>query len=313
MVDGILKNCPEKHKKAFVNKQNKDGNTTLHLLLQRGCLVPDLLRYDGLDTNVKNKEKWTPLDMLYIQEQIINDQGKIKVALDHIQIDSKRNTFSSSVFTRSERERKDVNFKKEAQQMIDGMLALMKENTRAVAKCYADAIAGDPISRAALEMEADTLNQGGETILHVESKKGAVENVRFIVSALENKNLLVKLDNKKQTALYLAAHQGHTQVVKILLDAARVNIPSASSNGDTHNSVSSFQDFITGDNMFPNNEGKTPIYIAAEKGYKDIVKEICMTCTNLSLDGPHGRATALHALIQNIGQVLFLSLLISRD
>ncbi|KAL8118192.1 uncharacterized protein LOC141723618 [Apium graveolens] len=334
MIEGILKNCPEEHKKEFVNKQNNDGNTTIHLLIQRGCFVPELLKYEGLDTSVQNMEKWTPWDMLYFRDQVIKDQVKIKVALDYIQIDRKRDIFSSSVLTTSQLEKKDVNFREEAKKMTDGMLALMKVNTGAVTKCYADAIAGDPISRAALEMEADTPNEAGETILHVESKKGAIENIRFILSAFANKNLLVRLDNRKQTALSLAAHHGHTKVVDALLSTAKRNLTSSSANDDAQNPVTPFQTYIRQANVREQNtalhlavlkndvaivkllvkadpndkhvqnwQGKTPIYIAAEKGFKEIVKEICGTCTALSLDGPGGRATVLHAVIQNIGQV----------
>ncbi|XP_074357329.1 uncharacterized protein LOC141697043 isoform X2 [Apium graveolens] len=331
MIEGILKHCPEEYKKEFVNKQNNDGYTALHLLIQRGCLVPDLLKCEGLDTGVKNKENFTPSDMLYTQEQIINDQVKIKVALDHIQIGSKKDTFSSSVFTTSEREKKDVNFREKAQQMIDEKLARMKEDTRAVANCFSDAIAGDPICRVVLEMEADTLNEAGETILHLESKKGVRGNIRFILSAFANKNLLVRLDNRKQTALYLAAHHGHTQVVEALLDEARRNLPSSLANDDTHNLFTPFQAYVRqanvpdqntalhaavlggnvaivkllveadpNDSHVQNTEGKTPIYIAAENGFKDVVKELCKTCTALSFDGPGGCTTALHALIQNL-------------
>ena len=248
------------------------------------------------------------------------------MALDHIPIDRKKDIFSSS-----EREKKDVKFRDEAKKMIDGMLALMKENsTVTVAKCYADAIGGDPISRAALEMEADTPNKAGETILHVESKKGALENVRFILSAFANKNLLVKVDKRKQTALYLAAHHGHTKLVEALLSAAKSNLPPSSANDDPvtpfqayirqanginqntalhsavlNNDVAIVKLLVEADpnhNHVPNNEGKTPIYIAAENGFKDVVKEMCKTCTALSFYGPAGCTTALHALIQNLKQ-----------
>ncbi|KAL8090661.1 hypothetical protein AgCh_039916 [Apium graveolens] len=335
MIEGILKNCPEEHKKKeFVNKQNNDGNTTLHLLIQRGCFVPELLKYEGLDISVENMEKWTPWDMLYFHEQIFKDQVKIRVALEYIQIDRKRDIFLSSVFPIGHLEKKDVSFREEAKKMIDEMLALMKVNTGAVTKCFADAIAGDPISRAALEMEADKPNVAGETILHVESKKGAIENIRFILSVFANKNLLVRLDNRKQTALSLAAHHGHTKVVDALLSTAKRNLTSSSANDVAPNPVTPFQTYIRqanvpdkntalhlavlkndvaivkllvkadpNDKHVENCQGKTPIYIAAEKGYKEIVKEICETCTTLSLDGPGGRTTVLHALIQNIGQV----------
>ncbi|KAL8090965.1 hypothetical protein AgCh_040148 [Apium graveolens] len=254
------------------------------------------------------------------------EQVQIKIALDHVQLDHKRDILSSSVLS-SKRERKDLIFRKQANVMIHEKHAGMKGDTHATANCFSDAIAGDPISRAALEMEAERLEQDeGETILHVESMRGNAERVEYIVREFADKNLLVKLDISKQTALHLAADNGHTQVVEVLIDAAQ-HLPSSA------NSVSSFKDFIRqandqigntalhlavlncnmaivkllvdadpNDSHVQNNEGKTPIYIAAEKGYKDIVKVISTTCTALSLTGPGGRTTVLHALIQNINQ-----------
>ena len=51
------------------------------------------------------------------------------------------------------------------------------------------------------------------------------------------------------------------------------------------------------DSHVQNNDGKTPIYIAAENGYNDIIEEICTTCKALSLDGLGRRTTALHAFL----------------
>nr|XP_017224209.1 PREDICTED: serine/threonine-protein phosphatase 6 regulatory ankyrin repeat subunit B-like [Daucus carota subsp. sativus] len=286
MIEGILKNCPAEHKKEFVNKQNNNGYTTLHLLIQRGCFVPELLKYEGLDTSVKNNEDWTPWDMLYVQEQIVVDQVKIKVALDHIQIDGKKDIFSSSVFTTSEREKKDVKFREQAQKMIDGMLALMKENTVAVAKCYTDAIGGDPISRAALEMEADTPNKAGETILHVESIKGAVENVRFILSAFAKKNLLVRLDNRKQSALYLAAHHGHAKVVEALLGAAKRNLPPSSALDADFKALFQRSD----------ESGRTPLELAMSYNHVNAV-ELILLADPAYQDGRGSRNQGLLRLI----------------
>ena len=57
------------------------------------------------------------------------------------------------------------------------------------------------------------------------------------------------------------------------------------------------------DSHVQNNEDKTPIYIAAENGYNDIVKKICMNCKALSLDGGY-RTTTFHALIHITAQHL---------
>lgn len=79
MIQGILKNCPEAHKNKLVNKQDSDGNTPLHFLIRDGCFIPELLRYQGLDTVVKNLDKITPLEMLYAQGPIIGDQVILKL------------------------------------------------------------------------------------------------------------------------------------------------------------------------------------------------------------------------------------------
>ncbi|KAL8090974.1 hypothetical protein AgCh_040157 [Apium graveolens] len=326
MIQDILTCCPQEHKSKLVNKQDKDGNTPLHLLIKHGCFVSQLLAYEGLDTEVENNNGCTPQDMLYLENKISDKQDlvKFKIALDKNPTDRKMDFVLNS-----ERQEKNEQFKENQQKLIKAKVALMKENTQAVSKCFADAISGDPICIAAL-MVGDTSNEAGETILHVESKKGITENIQFILREFSNKNLLDKLDNQKQTALHLAAHHGHTQVAEALLDAASRNLPSSSANDDTHDIITPFQAYIRQANVpnqntalhlavlngdvaivkllvkadpndchIPNNEGKTPVYIAAEKGCKEIVKEICTTCTALSLDGPGGRTTALHAAIKN--------------
>ncbi|WOG86482.1 hypothetical protein DCAR_0205691 [Daucus carota subsp. sativus] len=80
----------------------------------------------------------------------------------------------------------------------------------------------------------------------------------------------------RNTALHVAVLNGNVAIVKLLVEAD----PS--------------------DRHIQNYEGKTPIYIAAEKGYLAIIKEICTACTAQSLEGPGGSASALHALIKNM-------------
>ncbi|XP_017232772.2 uncharacterized protein LOC108206862 isoform X1 [Daucus carota subsp. sativus] len=327
MIQCILKYCPQINKE-FVNKKDEDGNTPLHLLIRGGCFIPEFLRYQGLDIKIANEKRWIPRDMLYFQDQIVEDQVQIRISLDGIKTDPTGDSKFSLFVLPSRRMRKDVILDRQAKLMIQEKYTRIKEDPDVIANCFADAIAGDPISKVALKMKADKLNEWGETILHVESKKGDIENVRFIVSEFANKSLLDKKNRSKQTALHLASQHGHTQVVEALIDAARL-LPN-----DAHNQVTFLQDFIrqadaqngnttlhlavlndnmaivkllveadSNDSHVQNDEGKTPIYIAAENGYKDIVKVICTTCTALSLDGPStGRTTALHALMQNIDQ-----------
>lgn len=191
---------------------------------------------------------------------------------------------------------------------------------------YAAAIAGDADAIVKLEMQADKLfdiyGVTHCTILHVESWKGNTEHVRFILRKFANKNLLFKLDMGKQTALQYASYYGHPEVVEVLLDAARQtfqdngtpvtfqaflrhpmrDLDTALSHSVVQGNLSIVKmsaDADPTDKHIQNNKGKTPIYIALEKGYTDIVKVLCTTCTAPSLDGPGG-STALHLAIRNI-------------
>ncbi|KAL8092092.1 uncharacterized protein LOC141692843 [Apium graveolens] len=195
---------------------------------------------------------------------------------------------------------------------------------------YCAAIAGHSDAIAELEKIADGMNTDW-TILHYESRDGNTERVRFIVTEFANKFYLVKLDKLKHSALHLAAYHGHTEVVKILLDAARRYLPCHSANDYYYSPVISyFQAFVRqptvemntalhlavinghadiarllveadpGHRHNRNCSGETPIYLAARLSYGDIVKTICGTCTApISLDGPLG-ATALHAALFEI-------------
>ncbi|XP_063942718.1 uncharacterized protein LOC135146802 [Daucus carota subsp. sativus] len=190
---------------------------------------------------------------------------------------------------------------------------------------YSAAIAGDTDAIAALEMHADKLNIFEKTILHTQSQDRNTEHVRIILREFADKNLLVKLNEDKKTALHFASSQGHTELAEILINAARHLLPT-----DHDDAVTSFQAFLRqadnkmqtalheavkkgnvalfkllveadpSDTHTRNNGGETPIYIAAESGYCDIVKMICTTRTApLDLDGPGGSTTVLHILINN--------------
>ena len=172
---------------------------------------------------------------------------------------------------------------------------------------YDAAISGDADVIAMLEMKADILNEYGENILHIESESGNTEHVQFILSKFENKNLLDKQNRFGQTALHLAVGNGHTQVAALIIEAARRQFQGTS-----------FQDFLRQgdqdmdtalhcavmvknvdivkllveadptDTHTQNEMGRTPMYMAVEEEYDEIVELISTTCTAPSLDGPDG-------------------------
>lgn len=74
MVRCILKHCPPNYTDKILNYKDCDGNTPLHLLIRKGCFVPELMKHKGVDTMAKNKKNWTPFDMLYFEDTIVDDQ-----------------------------------------------------------------------------------------------------------------------------------------------------------------------------------------------------------------------------------------------
>ena len=85
MIQGILKYCPEIFKDEILKQQDDNGDTLLHLLISHGCFVPELIKHTGLDTMAKNKINWTPLDMLYLRDDIIADQVR-KIAVSFLSL-----------------------------------------------------------------------------------------------------------------------------------------------------------------------------------------------------------------------------------
>ncbi|XP_074357802.1 uncharacterized protein LOC141697373 isoform X1 [Apium graveolens] len=86
---------------------------------------------------------------------------------------------------------------------------------------YDAAIVGDAEAIAKLKIKADTVNDDGKTLLHIESESGNTKRVRFILREFAYKNLLSKLTPYKYSALHLAIYDGHTEVADVIIEAAR--------------------------------------------------------------------------------------------
>ncbi|GKU91822.1 hypothetical protein SLEP1_g5637 [Rubroshorea leprosula] len=125
-------------------------------------------------------------------------------------------------------------------------------------------------------------NKKGETILHIAARHGHDEIVRVLLTedeeardngqAVNRSQRLLEVKNAVgDTALHEAARYTHFPVVKILVDQD-----------------CSYQYGL-------NNDGETPLYIAAEMGARQVVDKI-LKCGSPDYHGPHGR-TALHAAV----------------
>ncbi|XP_074374830.1 uncharacterized protein LOC141715252 [Apium graveolens] len=83
MIHTILEHCPRSRIDKILNGQDdEDGNTPLHLLIEQGCFVPELIKHSSVDMMARNKNNQTPSDMLHSHEEVKADQAKIKYLLD---------------------------------------------------------------------------------------------------------------------------------------------------------------------------------------------------------------------------------------
>ncbi|KAL8122420.1 hypothetical protein AgCh_018949 [Apium graveolens] len=189
---------------------------------------------------------------------------------------------------------------------------------------YEAAISGDANAIEKLREKAQERARGNKTILHTESMYGNTENLLFILKEFANRSFLFNVDSNGETALHLAAYYGHTEVVKALINAAR-SLPSSAddaispvitfirlanyvyANTALHLAVSNHNVDIVKvlveedptDTHIQNSDGDSPVYLAAERGYNDIVKLICRACRAPNFRGPNNR-TALHAVITRL-------------
>ena len=165
----------------------------------------------------------------------------------------------------------------------------------------------------------DKLTPKRNTILHIAAQFGQIDCVNWILQFRPLSSLLLQPNLKGDTPLHLAAREGYWMVTQALIEAAKA-LPSGSGIGadkmmlrmtnnenDTalheavrynHSNVVKLliledPDFIYGANF----SGGTPLYMAAERGFHELVQIIIdNTRTSPAHSGLTGR-TALHAAV----------------
>ncbi|KAL6342622.1 hypothetical protein AAG906_012485 [Vitis piasezkii] len=164
------------------------------------------------------------------------------------------------------------------------------------------------------------LTPNKNTVLHIAAQFGQLDCVQYILGLNSSSSLLLKPNLKGDTPLHHAAREGHLTVVKALIDAAKrlhqeiesgvggdkaiMRMTNEEENTALHEAVRYHHsevvkslteedpEFIYGANI----AGYTLLYMAAERGFEDLVNLIIGTCTSPAHSGMMGR-TALHAAV----------------
>ncbi|KAJ9701175.1 hypothetical protein PVL29_006496 [Vitis rotundifolia] len=146
------------------------------------------------------------------------------------------------------------------------------------------------------------LTPSHNTILHIAAQFGKLDCVQWILTLPSCSSLLQRPNLKGETPLHLAAREGHLEVVEALIrtekslpvdieagiGAEKVILRTKNKRKDTalheavrygHSNVAKL--LIEEDPEFtygPNSSGRTPLYIAAERRFADMVDMIISTC-----------------------------------
>ncbi|KAK0603714.1 hypothetical protein LWI29_007833 [Acer saccharum] len=168
----------------------------------------------------------------------------------------------------------------------------------------------------------------GNTILHIHITARISQNMDFVREILGMcPELLWKTNKKGETLLHMAARHGHADVAKYLLQeckntpyqnhhhdqelginstSTRLMLQMVNEAKDTalheavrYNHLDVVQLLTKEDPSLPydvNKSDETPLYLAVERGYAEILEEILSTCVSPADHGPYSR-TALHTAV----------------
>ncbi|OQS02843.1 ankyrin repeat domain-containing protein 50-like [Thraustotheca clavata] len=129
-------------------------------------------------------------------------------------------------------------------------------------------------------------------LLHLAAKRDFPSIVKLLVKRNININ---QYDDKGKSALHLAVQVGSSAVVKVLVNSSQINLNIEDADGNTPLHIAAQYDKATvirllmyADFNRKNKNGKTALYIAAESGNVNSVKELLQFQTDRRIQGPTG-------------------------
>ncbi|PHT48784.1 hypothetical protein CQW23_12992 [Capsicum baccatum] len=174
---------------------------------------------------------------------------------------------------------------------------------------YANFLLADHLNRD--EENGYQVTPKGNKVLHVAALYG---HSRFAAEVLKISPALLCFQNKKnETTLHIAANEGHTEVVSVLLACVEdhntkeklTRATDASGDIALHKAVRSqhldvVKLLVKEDSEFefpPNHSQETPLYLVAESGFHDALINILESCKKPTYSAGPSNRTPLHAAV----------------
>ena len=193
-------------------------------------------------------------------------------------------------------------------------------------RLYWDAVKGKiDTFKGGTELQLDQiLTTSKNSVLHVYITSSETGETNFVEDILEIcPDLLMQPNTNNDLPIHVAARYGQERILKILIDRAKAldhrhddiesgsyvgmakeMLRKANKENDTsfheaarfgHLGVVRILSKEDPDYLYTTNgAGESPLYMAAERGYGQLVREILANCSSVAADGTNGR-TALHA------------------
>ncbi|XP_047196132.1 E3 ubiquitin-protein ligase MIB2 isoform X6 [Hippoglossus stenolepis] len=189
-------------------------------------------------------------------------------------------------------------------------------------------LSAQPVEVDANLMTAENPNESGSTVISVlekllsqsteqdnpsrlviEAAHGSANKVRELVQKYPDK---VDIKNQGKTALQVAAHQGHMEVVKALLQA-NSSVEVKDEDGDTALHYTAFGNqaeiarllLSKGANVnLLNNSMCTALHIAVNKGFTDVVRVLTEHSADVNLQDSYGDTPLHDAIAKDFRQII---------
>ncbi|KAK3511793.1 hypothetical protein QTP70_023189, partial [Hemibagrus guttatus] len=251
---------------AEVNTEQENGETAMHIAARHGSLkIMRLLVEEGAHLTWRSKAEETPLH----------------VAVRHCHVHMVEEILNSLTCKRS-REEAELCVSQENQKGDTSLHLAAEIQKYTVHKDDEDVLIIRILMGYSANIEAAN-RQTGETPIHYCARVGNVEVLQEMLSNVTSQCLqtaINKQDKAGRSALLLAAEQGHTPVVKLLLENnARVDVFDESKQTPLHLAAASGQLDVCSsllnlgaDITATDIDEQTPLHLAAEHDHSDVVK-----------------------------------------